>query len=65
MFNNKTVTFGIEQTVQTCECDVTPNTCDYLCCCDADCPTTLTTIWINGANLCENRSKYNIKKNNL
>jgi len=48
-----------------CACDLTFNVCDNYCCCDADCPTTLTTIWINGANLCENRSKYNIKKNNL
>ena len=56
MFNNKTVTFGVDQLVNTCECDITPKTCDYYCCCDVDCPTTITKAWINSpGSVCANQ----------
>ena len=41
-----------------CSCDLTPSACDYQCCCDTDCPTTITSIWINDPNnVCLDKSK--------
>ena len=59
MFTNKTVIFDVSQLAKTCECDITPNTCDYLCCCDSDCPKNITQTWINTASdICANKSKF-------
>ena len=29
-----------------CGCNLTPNSCDFNCCCDLDCPVSLLTKWI-------------------
>lgn len=33
-----------------CVCDLTPNACDYNCCCDLECPVVLLTQWLLDAN---------------
>jgi len=33
-----------------CVCDMTQDTCDYLCCCDKDCPATIIGTWLNDTN---------------
>lgn len=50
--NNKTITDEILELTQ-CVCDLTPNSCDYNCCCDLDCPVSLLTKWVlDTSNVC-------------
>jgi hypothetical protein len=59
--NNAVSTVVISESIDigTCTCDLTPNTCDYLCCCDTECPTTITDKWISDPNnICLDKSIY-------
>ena len=47
---NSTVVISQSIDIGPCTCDLTPNTCDYHCCCDTDCPSSITTIWLNDSN---------------
>jgi len=41
-----------------CECNLTPNICDYNCCCDLDCPVILLTKWIlDPNNICADKKQ--------
>lgn len=41
--------------VSDCTCDITSNSCDISCCCDADCPADTLTLWLNDATaFCNN-----------
>lgn len=33
-----------------CVCDLTPLACDYLCCCDSQCPDDAKKQWQNSSN---------------
>ena len=56
---NSTVVISESKDLGTCTCDLTPNTCDYLCCCDTECPSTLTNTWIDDPNnICLDKSKF-------
>lgn len=45
--------------IGVCTCDLTPNSCDYLCCCDQDCPNSITTTWMNDpSNVCLDKRKF-------
>jgi hypothetical protein len=62
---NSTVVISESRDIGTCTCDLTPNTCDYLCCCDIDCPSKITSVWLDDPNnICLDKSK-NKKINNL
>ena len=53
-----TVVISESKDLGACSCDLTPSACDYLCCCDQDCPSQITTTWINDANnVCLDKSK--------
>jgi hypothetical protein len=55
---NTTVVTSESKDIGLCTCDLTPNTCDYLCCCDTDCPTEMSNAWLNNpADVCLNKSK--------
>lgn len=42
-----------------CECNFTPNQCDFNCCCDLDCPIGLLTKWIlDEENSCIDQKYY-------
>ena len=50
---NITTTISKNQDLSKCNCDLTPNTCDYLCCCDTDCSQDIISIWTNMINGCD------------
>lgn len=53
-----TVVISESKDIGACSCDLTPESCDYQCCCDQDCPTSITSIWINNQkNVCLDKSK--------
>lgn len=47
---NSTVVISESKDIGLCTCDLTPNACDYLCCCDPDCPSAITSKWISDSN---------------
>lgn len=58
---NSTVVISESKDLGTCTCDLTPNTCDYLCCCDTECPSDLITTWLDDPNnICLDKSKIKI-----
>lgn len=43
-----------------CSCDLTAGICDYLCCCDKDCPKDIQENWVNNtSNICIDNCKIN------
>ena len=58
-----TVVISESRDLGVCSCDLTPNACDYQCCCDTECPTSIITLWISDPNnVCLDKSKLKIKK---
>jgi hypothetical protein len=52
-----TVVISESKDLGSCTCDLTPDSCDYLCCCDPECPTKITSIWISDPNnICLDKS---------
>ena len=57
---NSTVVISQSIDIGPCTCDLTPNTCDYQCCCDIDCPSSVKTMWLNDPkDVCLDKSKNN------
>ena len=55
---NSTVVISESRDIGTCTCDLTPNTCDYLCCCDIECPSDIINTWLDDPNnICLDKSK--------
>ncbi len=53
-----TVTISESIDIGVCSCDLTPGSCDNLCCCDKDCPEKVTSLWIaDQNNVCLDKSK--------
>lgn len=43
----------------SCACDITPDVCDNLCCCDPDCPVSIVANWKKDPdNVCVDLSKH-------
>lgn len=57
--STSTVIISESKDLGPCSCDLTPGVCDYLCCCDSDCPEKVTTDWINDSkNICLDKSIF-------
>jgi hypothetical protein len=57
-----TVVISESKDIGACSCDLTPDSCDYLCCCDPECPSKITSIWISDPNnICLDKSKIYFK----
>ena len=57
-----TVTISESIDIGPCDCDLTPLSCDYKCCCDSDCPQSVVQTWINDqSNVCLNKRKLDLK----
>ncbi len=55
--SSSTVVISESKDLGPCACDLTPGVCDYLCCCDADCPQKTTAEWISDSrNICLDKS---------
>jgi hypothetical protein len=61
---NSTVVISQSIDIGPCTCDLTPNTCNYHCCCDPDCPSSIKTLWLNDVNdVCLDKSNNNFYYN--
>lgn len=55
---NQTVQADDIANIIQCTCDLTPNTCDFNCCCDLECPVKLLTKWaIDPSNVCQDKQE--------
>ncbi len=56
--SSSTVVISESKDLGPCSCDLTPDACDYHCCCDLDCPDKVTAAWIgDSSNICLDKSK--------
>lgn len=56
-----TVVISSSKEISTCPCDLTPNVCDYLCCCDPHCSEVTVLSWKeNSNNICLDKSKITL-----
>lgn len=45
VYASESVNVGSKDSLSACNCDITQNSCDFMCCCDPDCGSSLLNYW--------------------